>query len=294
MALSWTNKVDGQDYVLAEDVNALAAAIIDNETAISGKQDALVFDDTPTANSDNPVKSSGIKTAVDAKLNAASPSFTGGITGVGAVSINRKSGTTIGNLSTAIGEETTASGNGAVAIGYKTSATKGAAFATGRETIANQTGQCVCGSFNVADDTKVFIVGYGTSTANRKNVFSVDTFGEGVFSGDCKIGTRSLKAVPVVFRIVGWETITLFCAAGTTWADIISGDANPFVHYFDHLTDDYYDGKLLMASSTYVRGITHFVEGFTDFQLYADDQAANTVLTTDTPSDGATYYISTE
>ena len=36
----------------------------------SGKQDALTFDDTPTANSSNPVKSGGIKTALDGKANS--------------------------------------------------------------------------------------------------------------------------------------------------------------------------------------------------------------------------------
>ena len=37
----------------------------------SGKQDALTFDDAPAAGSNNPVKSSGIKTALDAKATAA-------------------------------------------------------------------------------------------------------------------------------------------------------------------------------------------------------------------------------
>jgi len=35
------------------------------------KQDVLTFDDTPTAGSNNPVKSSGIKSALDLKLNSA-------------------------------------------------------------------------------------------------------------------------------------------------------------------------------------------------------------------------------
>ena len=32
---------------------------------IDGKQNTLTFDDTPTSGSDNPVKSGGIKTAID-------------------------------------------------------------------------------------------------------------------------------------------------------------------------------------------------------------------------------------
>lgn len=41
-------------------------------TALAAKQDTLTFDNTPTANSDNPVKSSGIKTALDAKQSTIS------------------------------------------------------------------------------------------------------------------------------------------------------------------------------------------------------------------------------
>ena len=41
------------------------------KTTWSGKQDALTFDNTPTANSNNPVKSGGIKTELDAKMSYA-------------------------------------------------------------------------------------------------------------------------------------------------------------------------------------------------------------------------------
>ena len=37
------------------------------DTKLESKQDVLTFDNAPTAGSDNPVKSSGIKTALDAK-----------------------------------------------------------------------------------------------------------------------------------------------------------------------------------------------------------------------------------
>lgn len=39
------------------------------DTLLSGKQDTLTFDDTPTTSSNNPVKSGGIKTYVDSELN---------------------------------------------------------------------------------------------------------------------------------------------------------------------------------------------------------------------------------
>lgn len=43
---------------------------------ISGKQDTLIFDDIPTTNSNNPVKSSGIKSAIDAVVGSI-PNVTG-------------------------------------------------------------------------------------------------------------------------------------------------------------------------------------------------------------------------
>lgn len=45
-------------------------------TAVSGKQDTLTFDNTPTANSNNPVKSGGIKTALDGKASTADATLT--------------------------------------------------------------------------------------------------------------------------------------------------------------------------------------------------------------------------
>lgn len=41
-------------------------------TALASKQDTLTFDNTPTANSNNPVKSGGVKTAIDAKQDTIS------------------------------------------------------------------------------------------------------------------------------------------------------------------------------------------------------------------------------
>lgn len=52
-----TTQVDLTNYYTKAQADALLAA----------KQDQLTFDNTPTANSDNPVKSGGVKTALDAK-----------------------------------------------------------------------------------------------------------------------------------------------------------------------------------------------------------------------------------
>ena len=52
--------------------DATHRVVTDTEKATwNAKQDSLTFDDAPTANSNNPVKSGGVKTALDAKANDA-------------------------------------------------------------------------------------------------------------------------------------------------------------------------------------------------------------------------------
>lgn len=66
--------------VLPKKVSELTndAGYLTSHQDISGKQDKLTFDTTPTANSTNPVTSSGIKNAID-NLNANMGDFALGI-----------------------------------------------------------------------------------------------------------------------------------------------------------------------------------------------------------------------
>lgn len=50
----------------------LSAAVQATLDEVAGKQNQLTFDNSPTAGSSNPVKSSGIKSALDTKLNSSS------------------------------------------------------------------------------------------------------------------------------------------------------------------------------------------------------------------------------
>jgi hypothetical protein len=77
------------DKASQEDLDALAEAV-------EGKQDALTFDNTPTANSDNPVKSKGIKTYVDTQV--ATKASISDVYGIGTAI---ESGTDLNNLTTA-------------------------------------------------------------------------------------------------------------------------------------------------------------------------------------------------
>lgn len=62
--LTSSNKLN-PDYVTTDSTHRWWTDAL--STTLSGKQDALTFDDAPTANSNNPVKSGGIKTALDGK-----------------------------------------------------------------------------------------------------------------------------------------------------------------------------------------------------------------------------------
>lgn len=59
------------------DYNGLKTFWNNIRNKLAGKQDKLTFDSTPTASSTKPVTSGGVKSALDAKANLASPTFTG-------------------------------------------------------------------------------------------------------------------------------------------------------------------------------------------------------------------------
>ncbi len=88
MGLNWTNKTDGIDDIMADDVNSLANAITENEEELEKKanfddvysktdtdnkledyQTKLTFDAVPANGSDNPVTSDGIRSSLDTKVN---------------------------------------------------------------------------------------------------------------------------------------------------------------------------------------------------------------------------------
>jgi hypothetical protein len=59
------NETDAREEAIAAEADAREAADEELGDRIDTKQDVLTFDETPTTNSNNPVKSKGIKTAID-------------------------------------------------------------------------------------------------------------------------------------------------------------------------------------------------------------------------------------
>ena len=95
-----------------------------------------------------------IESIISVKMDKTNPS------GTGSFSLNRKSGTTVGNYSTAEGYNTTASSTGAHAEGYYT--------------IADGPYQHVEGKFNVVNSSALHIVGNGSSASSRSNAYMLD------------------------------------------------------------------------------------------------------------------------
>ena len=95
--------------------------------------------------------------------------------------------TASGDYSHAEGYVTTASGIMSHAEGYQTTASGRCSHAEGSGTLASSDYQHVQGQWNVEDtsDTYAHIVGWGTSSRARKNIFTITTRGAGKFASSC-------------------------------------------------------------------------------------------------------------
>ena len=140
----------------------------------------------------------------DSKMDASNP------VGTGSFSMNRRSGTTVGGYSVALGyktiasgasshaegSNTTASGDSSHAEGTSTTASGNYSHAEGTSTIAQRRSQHVQGENNVLDTEGTttsrgkyaHIVGNGTSTSARSNAHTLDWNGVGWFQGGLQVG----------------------------------------------------------------------------------------------------------
>ena len=111
----------------------------------------------------------------------------------------------IGNYSHAEGVKTVAQGASSHTEGESTSAVGTASHAEGlgsiaqgnyshaqnQGTLANGNAQTAIGKFNIVDTTSAFIIGNGTDTDNRSNMFFIDWNGNSWFAGDIYVGSTS-------------------------------------------------------------------------------------------------------
>lgn len=89
-----------------------------------------------------------------------------------------------GKLTYAVGDYSHAEGEG-------TNAYANYSHAEGSNTIANGIYQHVQGKYNIADTTSLDIIGNGTDNDNRSNAYTLDTNGNGWFSGEVYVGSTS-------------------------------------------------------------------------------------------------------
>lgn len=82
-------------------------------------------------------------------------------------------------------------GNFSHAEGEGTNAYANYSHAEGSNTIANGIYQHVQGKYNIADTTSLDIIGNGTDNDNRSNAYTLDTNGNGWFSGEVYVGSTS-------------------------------------------------------------------------------------------------------
>lgn len=104
--------------------------------------------------------------------------------------------TATGEASHAEGKSTSASGIGSHAEGNSSIALNSGSHAEGEGTIASGANQHVEGRYNVEDSNGKFIhiAGAGTTTSNRKNVYTLDWNGNAVYAGTVSVSTPTANA----------------------------------------------------------------------------------------------------
>ena len=203
---------------------------------LSGYQEKLTFDSTPTADSANPVTSGGVKTALDDKLDKTDAvgkktaeggeifnyyeddGFWGSKNSAGQYAHAEGIGTdATGRASHAEGNSTISQGEASHAEGYGTHAngasshaegnctevkeTASDAHAEGTGTIASKSAQHVQGRFNIEDTTTngyAHIVGNGSTPDSRSNAHTLDWDGNAWYAGNVTVGGTCDSATGVV------------------------------------------------------------------------------------------------
>lgn len=121
-----------------------------------------------TSDVNKPV-STATQTALNNKMNKTAP------TGTGALSINRKSGTTVGTNSVAIGNSTTAEGSYSYAEGYSTIAGGTASHAEGQSTTTAGQASHAEGASTLASGTASHAEGYKTTALDYAHAEGYNT-----------------------------------------------------------------------------------------------------------------------
>ena len=178
-----------------------------------------------------------------------------------------------GRVSHAEGINTTASGDYSHAEGYATTASKLASHAEGYSTLASSNYQHVQGKWNVEDTAGRYahIVGWGTSSSARKNIFTITTAGAGKFTSSCTATshpTSSSRRFKENFREVPEEEINKILSLNATKYDLkeeYGGDKDQIGYIAEDIVDIFpncvsYDEEGEVAGIDYSKFVPYMVE----------------------------------
>lgn len=133
-----------------------------------------------------------LESLIDFKMDKANP------TGTGSFSLNRVTGTVVGDYSVAVGYNGTAIGPYSFVAGYGAYASGSSSVALGEGVSAKSGNQTVIGKYNLEDynSNYSFIIGNGSAATTRGNCFTVDWNGNAVLKGTLTVSnpTQSTHA----------------------------------------------------------------------------------------------------
>lgn len=177
---TWQNKTDGEDYIMAEDVNSLAAGISETQSGLEAAAEAQP-----------------IKPAAGQKSAAGGEALPEKVTGIGSFAYGTDDNQVSGNFAYAFGRHNIISSNNSFASGSWNTVVSNYGFAVGEgnyigaergtalgdHCIVSQThGQFVCGKYN-SPTSGVYIIGVGENDTQRRNAVVVKENGDVAISG---------------------------------------------------------------------------------------------------------------
>ena len=184
-----------------------------------------------------------------------------------------ESTTASGSYSHAEGAYTIASGDYSHAEGYHTKATGEISHAEGWYTTASGKCQHVQGQYNVEDTAGIYahIVGWGTGSSARKNIHTIDTSGNAVFSGTCTATshpTSSSRRFKENFREVSQDEINKILSLSATKYDLkeeYGGDKDQIGYIAEDIVDIFpncvsYDEEGEVSGIDYSKFVPYLVE----------------------------------
>ena len=179
-----------------------------------------------------------------------------------------------GASSHAEGESTTTIGSASHAEGLSSIAQGNYSHAQNQGTLANGNAQTAIGKFNVADNTSAFIIGNGTDTSHRSNMFFIDWNGNACFLNTLSIGVNATAPSKVADAKFYVEGVSYFKGNMTVTGNLTASAAPS---NDDHLVNKkYVDDNLMRLTHRYIKakdGQANF-----DFSLVGVDDITNYYL----------------